>query len=1250
MKKNLGYPIDLILSIVLLQLIVPNWAMAVTTVEGVDGTNGAGSGVLQDIDTGKAFCSESAVGAQVTLPSGSNLSLNSCSSSTVVATDIGTTTPTAGAIPIAGTNSKLDIGWLPVGTDSNSVAAGTDTRFGVWTGTATLTNYVQGTDTRLSNGRDWTNSATLTNYVLGTDTRITSAVSGSLTTNYLPKATGAQTLGNSALLDNGTDVTVTGAAKLGIGISPTETLDVNGSVLVRAPDDGVNYALAIRQNNAPTYGFDFKLDTLVDGKLHIARVNGGSAADVLVIDRGTGTVEIGSAAATKFSVDADGTISAYYTGSNGFQLHNTGSGPQQNHLRFYNTADELKGLWGLANSSGGLVTGSAANDMAFRTQGGKLLFSTDSGNTAMVAIDAGGRLGIGTAAPAQLLDIGDIGATSGNTTNTIRVSGRHVGTDGDFASMLFSNSTDSGGKSMSIHARREGDNLGVSADLHVNNSYANGGADVTAMTWKYNGNVGIGTTTPGALLSLGSAGTTLGNLSMAGNTSGVITLSPAASAGTWSLTLPTTAGSAGQALVTDGSGVTTWTAPSTIYTPSSPATVGTGEMYRTPIAIAADGNYAYAVNGTTSALIVADVSNPTAPTEERMITVGATPMAVAVVGRYVYTANDGDSTISVVDVGDPYSMSVVGSVSVGSHPRSIAASGSYAYVGGWADGKLYVVDVSKPTAPVNVGSVTIGGGVRGVAVAGKYVYAVCQTDSKLYVVDVADPTAPVVAGSVVVGTTPYAVTVVGRYAYTANYGDSKLYVVSVFNPGGPFVVGSLDLGVGPLVSLAAAGQYVYTANYSDNSMSVVDVSDPEAPAVTGTASVGVHPIGVAVVGRYAYVANVGATTISVVDIGAGVLNAPVGWISSLRSGTMDVTQRLTVDQEASIKGSASVGKDLFVGDTIAATSAVVTGKATVYGGVKLIGSNNVAVTIKAAAAGSGVWNLTLPTSTGSPGQALVTDGSGNTTWSSVGTSTSTSTSTGSIYAGNGLGISTGTSTTTATVAALSNSPKFVLTATTTATSTAYVPITEVINGHTMTATNISITAGDVGAAPAFSGTSGYIPKFNPAGTSLVDAAPYSSAAAASTIAVSDLNSRLDGWTTHRLDQAIGPASTQTAATRGDYHLLASIASTNRAYGYQARVDGLVIMEPSDWAKCTVDIILASSATCSGTVIATAIEQIDGDAVTNSIRTMTLYGVANNISANYVAYMNLCIGNEATTGSCVVSTNFARVIIDERPAN
>lgn len=64
-------------------------------------------------------------------------------------------------------------------------------------------------------------------------------------------------------------------------------------------------------------------------------------------------------------------------------------------------------------------------------------------------------------------------------------------------------------------------------------------------------------------LTLGVAGSVFGQLKLSGSTSGTVTIStpPSASAGTWTLTLPTDDGTVGQFLRTDGLGTTSWATP-----------------------------------------------------------------------------------------------------------------------------------------------------------------------------------------------------------------------------------------------------------------------------------------------------------------------------------------------------------------------------------------------------------------------------------------------------------------------------------------------------------------------------------------------------------------------------------------------------------------------------------------------------------------------------------------------------------------
>ncbi len=92
----------------------------------------------------------------------------------------------------------------------------------------------------------------------------------------------------------------------------------------------------------------------------------------------------------------------------------------------------------------------------------------------------------------------------------------------------------------------------LSADLTVDTT--------TLKVDSTNNRVGIGTASPTALLDVIGAAS-VRSVEFDGTTSGTVTVQPAATAGTWSLTLPTTAGSANQVLTTNGSGVTSWAAP-----------------------------------------------------------------------------------------------------------------------------------------------------------------------------------------------------------------------------------------------------------------------------------------------------------------------------------------------------------------------------------------------------------------------------------------------------------------------------------------------------------------------------------------------------------------------------------------------------------------------------------------------------------------------------------------------------------------
>jgi hypothetical protein len=101
----------------------PFVAEALTVNEGSDGTEGVRDNAQLDEASGKVFCSQAARGPRLTFPHATG-TFNPCSSVTVAATDICTTTSESGGCPAAGTNGKLGADWMPpivlTGTDSST--------------------------------------------------------------------------------------------------------------------------------------------------------------------------------------------------------------------------------------------------------------------------------------------------------------------------------------------------------------------------------------------------------------------------------------------------------------------------------------------------------------------------------------------------------------------------------------------------------------------------------------------------------------------------------------------------------------------------------------------------------------------------------------------------------------------------------------------------------------------------------------------------------------------------------------------------------------------------------------------------------------------------------------------------------------------------------------------------------------------------------------------------------------------------
>jgi hypothetical protein len=510
-------------------------------------------------------------------------------------------------------------------------------------------------------------------------------------------------------------------------------------------------------------------------------------------------------------------------------------------------------------------------------------FRINTNDTARVTVDATGKVGIGTIAPASQLHV--LANYADIRVDTISA--------GD-PTISFSQV---GVLKWSLYNQVSGNILGFYDWTNSSFRFVVQPGTGQALTVLANNNVGVGTTTPISPLDV------TGNIRSSALTASLL-VGTDVNKNLNSITLGTGLSFSGTTLNT-GAFVLPVAATGSVGTAASPQAIVV--------------NYPYAYVAVNSSIQIFDVTVRSAPVLISTTTADTNVKYLSIQGSTLFSI--GDANVQVWDVSNPSVLVLVGTSGTGGKPSTgLVASGRFVYFTSYKtlddSYTISVIDITTPPSyNISSGSST---GIKPTAVAinQEHLFTADQDSNILTIYNASYPLITSVAfnpiSSLAINTNVVSMTVEGGHAYLVSNGSpGKLQIIDISNVLIPISIASINLDNGTTI-VKKQGDYVYVINNISNTMQAIDVSTPASPTIVGTWATGTAPTGLDIVGRYAYITNATSATMQVFNLGGS-------YIQQLETGSLETSQinvkgtsylsELTVSGGANISGSMTIQND-----------------------------------------------------------------------------------------------------------------------------------------------------------------------------------------------------------------------------------------------------------------------------------------------------------------------------------------------------